>query len=213
MTIKKFYSNNFAPNTARVNLMLKLKGIELDTVEIDLMKREQLSTDFKEISPEGTVPALVLNNGIVLTDVIAILYYIENSYPETQNLLGKSTIEQSQILGMIHQIYFGGLMGVAEILRNGFMSGFEDRGLPGNIPIKQIPELMDRGRTRLSYFYDQTNKKLENKPFLVGDNISQADIDLYVLCNFSGFVKESFDPKKVPHIAKHFSKIDQIIKS
>jgi len=211
MTIKKIYTNNFAPNPLRVNLMLQVKGIEFECVEIDLTTGQQLSPEYKEISPEGTVPALVLNDGTVLTDVIAILHYIEHSFPESRKLMGLSPLEQAQVLGMMHSIYFGGLMAIAEILRNGFMPGFEGRALPANIEIKQIPELMDRGHNRIQYFYQQMNQKLTDREFLIGNQLTQADIDLYVLCNFAGFVKEKFDVEKCPNLASYYKNIKALL--
>ena len=213
MTIKTLYTNAFAPNPLRVNLMLKLKGIELETIHIDLMKGEQLLPDYKKIIPEGTVPALILDDGTILTDVVAILYFLEKTYPDTKNLMGHTACEQAQILGMIHHIHFTGLMSVAEIFRNGFLPGFEGRALPAHIPIEQIPELMDRGRTRIHYFYEQINIKLGTKDFLIGEHISQADIDLYVLCNFASWVKETFDPKVSPNLAAHHARVGKIIES
>jgi len=213
MTIKTLYSNAFAPSPLRVNLMLKLKGIQLETVDIDLMTGAQFSEDYKKISKEGTVPAAVLDDGTVLTDVIAILNFIENSYPESKRLMGNNATEQAQILGLIHRIYFLGLASVAEVLRNGFAPGFENRAMPGSLAIKQIPELMERGRSRLEHFYEQMNQQLEGREFLVGDAISQADLDLFVLCKFAGMIKEQLDPNQAPNLAGHFANVGKIIES
>ena len=210
MTIKKFYTSSFAPNPLRINYMLKLKGLNIDTVDIDMMKGENLSADYKKISPEGTLPALILDDGTTLTDVIAIAHYIERTYPDTP-LMGETNLEQAQILGMMHRILFSGLMGIAEVLRNGFMPGFEGRGLPGNIVIDQIPALMDRGTKRLAYFYEMINTLLENKEYLVGEKISQADIDLYVCCNFANFIEQPLDKEAVPNLAAHLKRLNSVL--
>jgi len=212
MTIKNFYSNTYAPNPLRVTYMLKLKGIELDFIDIDIRKGQQHSPDYKAVSAEGTVPALELEDGAILTDVIAILYYIEKSYPDTLNLLGTTVTEQAQILGLIHHIHLTGFFSIADVLRNGGVPGFEDRALPGNIKVKQIPDLMERGRSRIAYFYQQIDQKLEGGEFLVSNTISQADIDLYVMCNFAGFIKETFDPAQAQNLSAHFNKVDALIK-
>ena len=210
MTIKSLYSSNFAPNPLRVNYMLKLKGLDIDFIEIDIMKGEQMSADYKKISPEGTLPALVLNDGTTLTDVIAILHYIERTHPETP-LMGETDLEQAQILGMMHRILFSGLMSIAEVLRNGFMPGFEGRGLPANIEIEQIPALMDRGTKRLAYFYEMMNTLLDGNDFLVGDKVSQADIDLCVCCNFANFIKQPLDKEQVPNLAAHMARMNAVL--
>ena len=73
MSIKQFYSSTFAPNPLRINFMLKLKAVELNFIDIDISKGEQNTPEFRVISPDGTIPALVLDEGTVFTDTIAII--------------------------------------------------------------------------------------------------------------------------------------------
>jgi len=211
MTIKKIYSSSFAPNPLRVNYMLKLKGIELDYTEVDMMKGEQLLPDYKKISPEGTLPALILDDGSALTDVTAMLHYIEQSQPDTRPLMGETILEQAHILGMIHRIYVTGLMSIAEVLRNGFMPGFENRALAGSLAIEQIPELMTRGKKRLAHFYTAINETLGNNEFLINNKLSQADIDLFVCCRFAGFIKQPLTPAEVPALAAHYARMEKLL--
>ena len=61
----KFYTFEIAPNPRRVKLFMDYKGIDIDTVTIDLREKEQLKKDFLAINPAGTVPALVLDDDTV----------------------------------------------------------------------------------------------------------------------------------------------------
>jgi len=185
MTIKKIYSSSFAPNPLRVNYMLKLKGIELDYTEVDMMKGEQLLPDYKKISPEGTLPALILDDGSALTDVTAMLHYIEQSQPDTRPLMGETILEQAHILGMIHRA--------------------------GSLAIEQIPELMTRGKKRLAHFYTAINETLGNNEFLINNKLSQADIDLFVCCRFAGFIKQPLTPAEVPALAAHYARMEKLL--
>lgn len=210
MSIKQFYSSSFAPNPVRVNYMLKLKGIECDFIDIDIRKGEQATPQFKAVNPDGTIPVMVLEDDTIFTDVISMLHYIEQTYPQVP-LMGNGAIEQAKILGMMHRIYTTGSLAIAEVLRNGAIPGFEGRALPGDTPIEQIPQLMARGNIRLDSFYKSMNAFLENRTYLVGDSVSQADVDFFVCCNFAGFIDRKFTPQEQPNIAAHYELMNKTI--
>ena len=77
------------------------------------------------------------------------------------------------------------------------------------MPVEQIPELVTRGKKRLITFYQTMEALLENKTFLVGEDVSQADIDLFVCCNFAGMIKQSFDTDTYPNLASHFNEMNK----
>lgn len=210
MPIKTFYSSDFPPNALRVNHMLKLKGVELDYVDINMMKGEQFSQDYKAINPEQTIPAMILDDGTLLNQVISMLYYVEAQYPEPP-LMGRDTVEQALVLGWLHRIFTGGMMSIAEVLRNGYAPGFEDRALPGPLNIAQIPDLIERGRTKLAFFFDSVNRELEGKEFLVGDAVTQADVDCFIVCNFAAIIKQKLDAEQHPALAAHKERIAQLL--
>jgi len=210
MTIKKIYSSSFAPNPLRVNYMLKLKGIDVELVDIDITKGEQLTPEFKAVNPDCTIPVMLLDDDTTLSDTIGILHYIEKTHPETP-LMGEGALEEAQIISMMHRIYTQGSLNIANILRNGAIPGFEDRAVPSLIPVEQIPALMERGSKLLNLFYATINKLLEGKTYLIGDKLSQADVDLFICCNFAAFIKQTFDPKALPNLAAHHQTLNQKI--
>ena len=85
----KLYTFDAAPNPARLKLFMDFKQIELDTIQIDLGAYEQLSDAYQAIVPEATVPALVLDDGTVLSAVIAIVHYLDERFPD-KPLLGRT---------------------------------------------------------------------------------------------------------------------------
>lgn len=181
------YTYGRAPNPQRVAHLLKYKNIEIESTEFDLATGGHFNSQFKSINPDCTVPTLVLDNGIVLSDTIAICAYLDRLYPQ-KPLFGNDDCEYAQIIGWSHRIFLEGFMAVAEILRNK-SEAFKDRALPGRIPVKQIPELIERGSSRLTSFWHSVNEYLTHRTFMVGDALSMADIDLYVVIGFSGWVK------------------------
>lgn len=66
----------------RVRIALNLKGIEVEHASRHLRKGEQSSPDYAALNPQKLVPALVLDDGTVLTQSLAILEYLEETHPE-----------------------------------------------------------------------------------------------------------------------------------
>ena len=178
-----------APNPQRLGYFLKYKGIDITTTEVSINEGEHFSDKFKAINPYSTLPALVLKDGTVLTDTIAICVYLEHIYPD-KPLFGCSPSEYAQVIGWDHKIYVDGLEAVAEILRNK-SEFFKDRALPGRVKISQLDALISRGKTRLSAFWDDLNNALIGHNCLVGEQLTLADIDAFVVCDFAGWVKET----------------------
>jgi glutathione S-transferase len=193
----KLYTFEVAPNPRRLGLFMAYKGIAMDTIHVDMGSNEQLGEAYLAINPEGTVPTLMLDDGTILTDVVACCVYLESLYPD-QPLLGASALERAQILGWMHKVFCQGVMAVAEILRNQ-SEHFKHRALPGTRDLEQIPELVERGKLRLGDFFTMLERHLQDRDYLVGAQLSQADIDALVACDFASWVKASI-PASCPRL-------------
>jgi glutathione S-transferase len=193
----KLYTFDAAPNARRVTLFMQYKGIEIDTTQIAMMELEQLGDDYKKINPECTVPALVLDDGTVLTEVVGICAYLESLYPD-KPLMGSSALEKALVISWDHKLFMGIMAATASILRN-TSKGFVNRGLPGPIDLPQIPELAERGRLQIPHILAKLDKHLANNQWVAGENFSLADIDLLVSIDFMGWVKQSV-PDECVHV-------------
>jgi maleylpyruvate isomerase len=80
----------------RVRLALALKGLSFDTVPVHLGQGAQADPAFRTLNPQGFVPALKLDDGTVLTQSLAILEWIEETYPEPP-LLPTDSVERAHI--------------------------------------------------------------------------------------------------------------------
>lgn len=67
--------------TYRVRVALNLKGVVVPETPIDLDRGDQHAPGFRALNPMGGVPALVLDDGTALTQSLAILEWIEETYP------------------------------------------------------------------------------------------------------------------------------------
>ncbi|KAH7437398.1 hypothetical protein KP509_05G069400 [Ceratopteris richardii] len=79
--IVKLYSFCHSSCSFRVRIALAYKGISYEYIAINLSQGEQFSDDFKKINAFSTVPVLV-DNGFIVSDSLAILEYLEEKYPE-----------------------------------------------------------------------------------------------------------------------------------
>ena len=80
----------------RVRIALGLKGLSAQTVSHHLRKGEQRASDFLGLNPQGLVPALVLDNGAVLTQSLAMIEYLDETHPEPA-LLPKDALRRAKV--------------------------------------------------------------------------------------------------------------------
>src|SRR3984893_9734336 len=88
----KLYDSSRAPNPRRTRIFLAEKGVKGDLVPVDLTKLEQFTDPFTALNPLQRVPVLVLDDGTVITESMAISRYFEALQPEP-NLLGRDARE------------------------------------------------------------------------------------------------------------------------
>jgi len=184
-----FYDCSTAPSPRRARIFLHEKQAPHEVVNVDLMKAEQMSDEFKLINPSCTVPVLKLDDGTILTENSGIAAYLESAFPNPP-LLGSTHAEKGLIAAWNSKIEFEGLYAVAEALRNSspMMKG---RAITGASNYDQIPELAERGLARLMAFFDRLDDHLEGREFVAIDSFSNADISAIVAVDFARIVKVS----------------------
>ena len=65
----------------RVRIALNLKGLTPERVFVHLRRNAQRDDDYLALNPQGLVPALVGDDGAVLTQSLAIVEYLEETHP------------------------------------------------------------------------------------------------------------------------------------
>ncbi len=83
----KLYSYFRSSAAYRVRIALNLKGIEHDMQFVNLLKSEQLAQPYLDKNVQGLLPALETNEG-VLAQSLAILEWLDESYPQTPLIYG-----------------------------------------------------------------------------------------------------------------------------
>lgn len=165
------------------------KGIEIETVQVDLGSGEQFEDAFRAVNPDCVVPALALDDGTCLSEVVAICHYLEAKYPEPA-LMGATDEEKARVLMWNAKVEQQGLWAVADAFRNS-AKGLAGRALTGLVAYPQIPELATRGRGRVEEFFGSIDRQLASNKFVAGDSYSIADISAMVVVDFSAWIKLS----------------------
>ena len=82
----------------RVRIALSLKGLTYESLSKVLVKGEQRTPDYLQLNPQGLVPALEVEGG-VLTQSLAIIEYLDELQP-TPPLLPSSAIARAHVRAM-----------------------------------------------------------------------------------------------------------------
>ncbi|MEP5761261.1 MAG: maleylacetoacetate isomerase [Litoreibacter sp.] len=99
----KLYSYWRSTTSYRIRAALNLKGIAYDTVPVDLVAGDQQIDDYVDLNPGKGVPTLVLDDGTVLTQSMAILDYIDATWPDPQ-LIPADPLQRAKVMAVADTI-------------------------------------------------------------------------------------------------------------
>ena len=202
----KFFDFGMAPNPRRARIFMAEKGIEgVEIIQIDLGdNRENVGEEYRSINPSCTVPALVLEDGTLISESVAICRYFEEIQPNPP-LMGRDPKEKAVVEMWQRQVELQGYMPAGEAFRN-YNKRFAGRALAGNDSYEQIPELVTRSRTRVERFFNLLNDHMESREFIASDVFSIADITAYVMVDFAGWSKMGINEDQT-HLKRWYESI------
>lgn len=198
MTIT-FYDFQPAPSPRKARMILAEKNIPHEVRQINLMTGEHKSDDYLAVNPAATLPALVLEDGTVLTDNLGIAAWAEEAFPAPP-LMGEGAAARGLVMSEVSWIDMNGGIAFMEAYRNSHpkMAG---KALPGMIAYEQIPQLAERGFSRLKLFLDDMENKLDGKDYLVTDSFTLADIWAFCFTGVMPWIKVGPERDSHPNIA------------
>jgi glutathione S-transferase len=130
--------------------------------------------DFRDINDKGSVPALVLDDGKVLTEAVVLLQYIADQAPAAGLAPAYGSVERYRVMEWLNYI--------AMELHKRFTPIF-------------TPGCTEEGRTAawaaLAHPLNYLARKLEGGAFLTGESFTIADAYLFTVLNWAGFAKFS----------------------
>ena len=196
----KLYEAAWAPSPRRVRIFLAEKGIEVERVNVDLKRDEQLADPYLAINPRGAVPALELESGEVICESAAICRCFEALHPEPA-LFGRSPEEIARIESWTRRIENDGYAAAVYAFRNE-RPAFAGRGAAGKWPqIDQVPELAARGLVMWDAFVEALEGRLADREWIAGDAYSFADVTGLITVDFARAAKLSL-PDVAPNLGR-----------
>ncbi len=196
----KYYHAEPAANSLKSMIPLKEKGLDYESIYVDLHKFEQHSDWFVAINPEGQVPVLD-HDGTIITHTTVINEYLEDAFPDAPPLrpadpAGKARVRywnkfvDEQVMNHVSMHGWHRMVGI--IARNIENGEFEK--LLENIPLPDQRKKWMTARSGFSeaelqnatdkiiYAVDKVEVQLGKTPWLAGDMYTNADINFYSMC-------------------------------
>jgi glutathione S-transferase len=172
----KLYDGGRAPNPRRVRVFLAEKGVSIPSEQVDLGKLQQRTAAYTAINPLQRVPALVLDDGTVLTESVAICRYFEALHPDPP-LFGRDALDSATIEMWNRRVEFHLYMPVSTVFQHlhPAMKAMVD---------PQVPAWGEANRPRIFHFLRLLDGELKKRPYVAGSSFTIADITALVAVDF-----------------------------
>ena len=183
----KIYDTKTAPTPRRVRVFLAEKGIEMDYVQVDLAKGDNLTQVMRAKNPIGKVPVLELDDGTCIGESDAICLYFESLHPEPA-LMGTSALEKATINMWQRQIEFCLFNQVGMCFQHS-TGYFKDRMTP-------VPEFGKEAGINATKYLSLLDRRLGDNEYMAGNAYSIADITAMCAIDFARVVDIRISPKQ-----------------
>lgn len=161
----KIYGDSRSGNCYKIQLLLSLLGKSCDWEDIDILAGETQTDSFRIKNPNAKIPLMELDDGRIISESNAILYYIASGSP----LIPTSTYDHAKMLQwqFFEQYSHEPYIAVCRFIQL-YLGLPDDR--KAEYEQKQIA-----GYKAL----DVMETQLSSTPYLIGEKLTLADISLY----------------------------------
>ncbi|MBJ9238606.1 MULTISPECIES: glutathione transferase GstA [Citrobacter] len=169
--MKLFYKPGACSLASHITLRESGKDFTLDGVDL-MKKRLENGDDFFAVNPKGQVPALLLDDGTLLTEGVAIMQYLADTVPDRQLLAPTSSLSRYKTIEWLNYI--------ATELHKGFTPLFRP----------DTPEdFKSTVRALLEKKMQYVNDALQDNQWICGSRFSIADAYLFTVLRWAYAVK------------------------
>jgi glutathione S-transferase len=172
----KLYDSRQAPNPRRLRIFLAEKGIAVPTEQVDIMAMAHKTPEYTAINPLQRMPALVLDDGTVITESIAICRYFEMLQPDPP-LFGVGAREIALVEMWNRRCEINFFANVAAVFRHLHPSMKE-------LEVPQVPAWAEANKPRVTWFLEWLDRELAGREFIAGEHFSVADITALCAIDF-----------------------------
>jgi len=176
----RYYHTPMAPNPRRTQIFMAEKGIEIETVNVNLLEGDHKQPGYLGKTGSPQVPALELADGTVLVESPTICRYLEALYPEP-NMLGRDALEIAVIDMWQRRIELRLMMTIAMNFRHTHprMAVLED----------QCPDWGEVNAGRIDGRLAELDRQLRGREWVAADRLTIADITGVVAVDFLRLIK------------------------
>ena len=178
----KIYDSQTAPNPRRVRIFLAEKGIQVPYEQVDIVKADNRSAEFRRKNPLGTLPVLELDDGTCIAQSNAILWYLG----EGSRYMPQTAFERGEVLQWLSFEQERVMSGIGSA-RFRIVTG-RDTGV--------VPARLALGLTAL----ESLERRLDYRRWLVGDRCSIADVSIYAYAHTAP--DAGYDLSEYPAVAR-----------
>ncbi|NYZ16973.1 glutathione S-transferase family protein [Azospirillum sp. RWY-5-1] len=162
----RLYDNLSSGNAYKVRLLLHKLAIPVERIEMDIDRGETRTPDFLAKNPNGRVPALALEDGTILPESNAILWYLA----EGTRFLPADRLERAQVLQWMFFEQYSHEPNVATLRY----------WITHKVEMTAERRMAEPGKRRQGYdALGVMEGHLKDRAFFVGDRLTIADIALY----------------------------------
>lgn len=172
----KLYDGGRAPNPRRVRVYLAEKGIKIPTEQVDLGAMAQKSAAYTAVNPLQRVPALVLDDGTIITESIAICRYFEMLHPQPA-LFGRDPKDAAMVEMWQRRMELNLLFPISHIFRNSHPA-------MAQMEVPQVPAWAEANKPRVIEFLQLLDGELGKRRYIAGESFTVADITGLVALDF-----------------------------
>ena len=169
--MKLFYKPGACSLASHITLRESGKDFTLDGVDL-MKKRLENGDDFFAVNPKGQVPALLLDDGTLLTEGVAIMQYLADTVPDRQLLAPTSSLSRYKTIEWLTYI--------ATELHKGFTPLFRP-----DTPEAFKPTVRALLEKKMQY----VNDSLKDNQWICGPRFSIADAYLFTVLRWAYAVK------------------------
>ncbi|EPH3179107.1 TPA: glutathione transferase GstA [Citrobacter braakii] len=169
--MKLFYKPGACSLASHITLRESGKDFTLDGVDL-MKKRLENGDDFFAVNPKGQVPALLLDDGTLLTEGVAIMQYLADTVPDRQLLAPTSSLSRYKTIEWLNYI--------ATELHKGFTPLFRP-----DTPEDFKPTVRVLLEKKMQY----VNDALQDNQWICGSRFSIADAYLFTVLRWAYAVK------------------------
>ena len=176
--------NSIGPNPHVVRMFIAELGLDVETIEMDLMAGENRQEEHLKRNPSGQSPTLELEDGSFLSEITAICEYLDEKQGNT-DLMGKTPEERALTRMWTRRVD----LQIIEPLTTGFrysegLELFKTR-------MQTIPEAADGLKSIAQEKLAWLDGEMEGKDYICGDRFSLADVMLFCFITFGATVGQS----------------------